>query len=85
MFLSSNCLLDSTLTHCQKVSTFRLITERWVRLVREEYLDQVLILNRRHLQRVLLEYGATRPARIKDLTNGRRFPLRSHATASLLS
>jgi len=32
------------------------IAERWVRSVREECLDQLLILNRRHLQHVLLEY-----------------------------
>jgi transposase InsO family protein len=31
--------------------------ERWVRSVREEFLDQVLIVNERHLHRVLKEYG----------------------------
>ncbi len=30
--------------------------ERWVRTVREECLDHILILNQRHLQRVLLEF-----------------------------
>ncbi len=30
--------------------------ERWVRSVREEYLDRLIILNERHLRRVLTEY-----------------------------
>ncbi|NLF76090.1 MAG: transposase, partial [Chloroflexi bacterium] len=30
--------------------------ERWVRSVREECLDKVIILNERHLRRVLTEY-----------------------------
>jgi putative transposase len=30
--------------------------ERWVRTVREECLDKVIILNERHLRRVLHEY-----------------------------
>ena len=34
------------------------IAERWVRTVREECLDKVLILNERHLRRVLTEYMA---------------------------
>jgi putative transposase len=32
------------------------VAERWIRSVREECLDQLLILNERHLQRVLTEY-----------------------------
>src|SRR5260370_2145421 len=32
------------------------VAERWVRSVREEGLDQLLILNARHLRRVLTEY-----------------------------
>ena len=32
------------------------IAERWIRSVREECLDQLVILNERHLQRVLTEY-----------------------------
>ncbi len=31
--------------------------ERWVRSVREECLDQILVLNEKHLHRVLKEYG----------------------------
>ena len=32
------------------------IAERWVRTVREDCLDKVIILNERHLHRVLTEY-----------------------------
>ena len=32
------------------------IAERWVRSVRTECLDHVMILNERHLRRVLAEY-----------------------------
>ncbi len=39
--------------------------ERWVRTIREECLDNILILNRKHLHRVLIEYtefyNASRP------------------------
>ena len=39
--------------------------ERWVRTVREECLDHILIINVEHLQRVLIEfaqyYNASRP------------------------
>lgn len=31
--------------------------ERWVRSVREECLDPIMILNENHLRRVLMEYG----------------------------
>jgi putative transposase len=37
--------------------------ERWVRSVREECLDKVIILNERHLRRVLHEYIAYYNAR----------------------
>ena len=37
--------------------------ERWVRSVREECLDRVIILNERHLRRVLIEYIAYYNAR----------------------
>jgi len=39
------------------------IAERWVRSVREECLDRVIILNERHLRRVLSEYVAYYNAR----------------------
>ena len=32
------------------------VAERWVRTVRQECLDQLLILKQRHLMRVLKEY-----------------------------
>jgi len=32
------------------------VAERWIRSVREECLDKILILNTQHLQRVLIEY-----------------------------
>jgi transposase InsO family protein len=32
------------------------VAERWVRSVREECLDKLIILNGRHLRRVLMEY-----------------------------
>ena len=32
--------------------------ERWVRTAQEECLDEIIILNERHLRRTLLEYGA---------------------------
>ena len=42
--------------------------ERWVRTVREECLDHILIINAVHLQRVLLEfaqyYNASRPIKV---------------------
>jgi putative transposase len=47
------------------------IAERWVRTVRNECLDHLLILGRRHLERVLRDYVAhfndQRPHRSLDL------------------
>ena len=34
------------------------VAERWVRSVREECLDKIIILNQQHLRRVLIEYTA---------------------------
>jgi putative transposase len=49
--------------------------ERWVRSVREECLDQILIVNENHLRRVMKEYGEyynhTRPHQ----GIGQRFPV----------
>lgn len=39
-----------------RVPNANAFAERWVRSVREECVDQLLILNQRHLQRVLWEY-----------------------------
>jgi putative transposase len=39
------------------------VAERWVRSVREECLDRLIILNERHLRRVLKEYVAYYNAR----------------------
>jgi hypothetical protein len=33
--------------------------ERWVGSVRRELLDRILIMNARHLRKVLVEYGPT--------------------------
>jgi putative transposase len=43
-------------TPCQAPKTNG-IAERWVRSVREECLDKILVLNDNHLHRVLKEYG----------------------------
>jgi putative transposase len=37
------------------------IAERWIGTVRRELLDQMLILNRRHLEQVLTEYLVRQP------------------------
>jgi hypothetical protein len=34
------------------------IAERWIRTIRRELLDRILILNRHHLKHVLIEYVA---------------------------
>jgi hypothetical protein len=48
------------------------IAERWVRTVRQDCLDHLLALSRRHLERVLAEYvehhNRARPHRRLDLT-----------------
>lgn len=47
--------IESILTPYQTPNA-NAFTERWIRSVREECLDHVLILNEAHLQRVLEEY-----------------------------
>ena len=42
-----------TLYRAPKANAF---AERWIRSLREECLDHLLILNERHLRRVLIEY-----------------------------
>ena len=50
--------------------------ERWVRTVREDCLDQLLVLSRRHLERIMTEYVAPynqgRPHRSLNLTAPQR-------------
>jgi putative transposase len=46
-----------------EVSNANAIAERWVRSVREECLDRLIILNERHLRRVLSDYVAYYSAR----------------------
>ena len=49
--------------------------ERWVRSVREECLDQILILNENHLQRVLKEYDQYYNHARPHQGIGQRFPV----------
>ena len=49
--------------------------ERWVRSVREECLDQILILNENHLRRVLKEYGEYYNHARPHQGIGQRFPV----------
>ncbi len=51
--------------------------ERWVRSVREECLDQILIMNEIHLNRVLKEYGAYYNHARSHQGIGQRFPVSS--------
>jgi hypothetical protein len=45
------------------------VCERWIGSVRHELTDRMLILNERHLARVLTEYGSsTAPAEAFDRT-----------------
>lgn len=48
------------------------VAERWVRTVREDCLDHLLVLSRRHLETILAEYvehyNRARPHRGLDLT-----------------
>ncbi len=46
-------LLQQNPYRCPKANAY---AERWVRTVREECLDQLLIVGEAHLRRVLLEY-----------------------------
>jgi putative transposase len=57
------------------------LAERWVRSVRNECLDQVLIVNERHLQRVLDEYVAYFNAWRPHRGLGQRAPCGSAPTA----
>jgi len=41
---------------CQRTPNLNAYAERWVRSVREECLDQIIVLNERHLRYVLKEY-----------------------------
>jgi transposase InsO family protein len=57
------------------------LAERWVRSVRNECLDQVLIVDERHLQRVLDEYVAYFNAWRPHQGLGQRAPCGSVPTA----
>lgn len=50
-------------------------SEQWVRSVREECLDQILILNENHLQRVLKEYDKYYNHARPHQGIGQRFPV----------
>jgi putative transposase len=53
MFISVNINIVYTPFQAPKANYF---AERWVRSVREECLDHILIINQNHLHRVLKEY-----------------------------
>ena len=53
VFISENINIIHTPFQAPKANSF---AERWVRSVREECLDHILILNQNHLRRVLKEY-----------------------------
>jgi transposase InsO family protein len=63
-----NSSTDSSLSQRCRVASYQApnanaFAERWVRTVREECLDHLIILNERHLHRVLKEYCAYYNAR----------------------
>ncbi len=66
--------VETVLTPCQspKANAF---AERWVRTVREECLDQLLIINDAHLRRVLLEYIEYYNGRRPHQGIGQRIPI----------
>jgi transposase InsO family protein len=53
VFAAERITIIRTPYHAPKANAY---AERWIRSVREECLDHLLILNERHLQRVLGEY-----------------------------
>jgi len=53
IFLSEGIDIVLTLYRAPKANAF---AERWIRSLREECLDHLLIVNERHLRRVLIEY-----------------------------
>jgi putative transposase len=53
MFASEGIEIVLTPYRCPKANAF---AERWVRTMREECLDRLLIVSEAHLRRVLLEY-----------------------------
>ena len=60
--------------------------EPWVRTVREDCLDQLLVVSGHHLERILAEYvthyNRGRPHRSLDLTPPRRLTMSSGLTGS---
>ena len=54
VFSSERIEVIHTPYHTPRANSY---AERWVRSVREECLDQILIMNEKHLHRVLKEYG----------------------------
>jgi len=82
VFRTEGARVIKTPIRAPKASAF---AERWVRTARRECLDHLLILGRRHLERVLREfvmhYNASRPHRGPKLAYPTRQRLRPAPTA----
>jgi putative transposase len=72
VFSSEKIEIIHTPFHAPRANAF---AERWVRSVREECLDQILILNENHLQRVLKEHDQYYNHARSHQGIGHRFPV----------
>ncbi len=72
VFSSEKIEIVHTLFQAPRANSF---AERWVRSVRDECLDLILILNENHLQRVLREYDKYYNHARPHQGIGQRFPV----------